>query len=79
MFKILLAKVMMSKAARVVTLDLCQPIRLVVVLGGAEGRVEEDKQQNEPIKGHRFNSCATVSATNSIPATQRPTEGERDS
>lgn len=61
---------------RVLTLDLCQPLRLVVVLGGAEGGVEEDEQENQPIECHRFDGGATVSATDSIPATQRPTERE---
>lgn len=63
----------------VVTLDLCQPIGLVVVLGGTEGGVEEDEQQNQPIECHRFDSSSTIPATDSIPATQRPTEREEDS
>lgn len=59
-------------------MDLCQPVRLVVVLGGTEGGVEEHEQQNEPIKRHRFYSSPTVSATDSIPATQCPTDGEME-
>lgn len=61
----------------VATLNLRQPIRLVVVLGGAEGGVEEDEQQNQPIERHRFDGGATVPATDSIPPAQRPTERER--
>lgn len=61
----------------VATLDLGQPIRLVVVLGGTEGGVEEDEQQDQPIERHRLDGGATVPATDSIPAAQRPTTGER--
>lgn len=63
----------------VATLDLGQPIRLVVVLGGTEGGVEEDKQQDQPIECHRFDGGATVSATDSIPAAECPTREEEES
>lgn len=53
----------------VVTLDLSQPVWLVIVLGGAEGGVEEDQQQNQPIESYGFDGSATVSTTDSIPAT----------
>lgn len=55
-----------------------QPLRLVVVLRGTEGGVEEDQQENEPVEQHRFDGSATVSATDSIPAPQRPTETQRE-
>lgn len=61
-----------------VTLDLSEPVGLVVVLRGAEGGVEEDQQQNQPIESHRFDGGATVPATDSIPATQRPAVTETD-
>ena len=51
------------------TLDLSQPVGLVVVLRGAEGGVEEDEKQNKPIERHRFDGGATVPATDTIPAT----------
>jgi len=57
------------------TLDLRQPIRLVVVLRGAEGGVEEDEQQNQPIESHRLHRCATVPAADPVPAPQRPAGG----
>lgn len=53
----------------VVTLDLSQPVWLVIVLRGAEGGVEEDQQQNQPIESYGFDGSATVSATDSVPAT----------
>lgn len=47
------------------------------MLRGTEGRVEEDKQQNQPVEGDGFDSCAAVSATDTIPAAQSPTASQR--
>lgn len=58
---------------RLPTLNLRQPDRLVVVLGGAEGGVEEDEEQNQPVERHRFDGGAAVPATHSVPPPQRPT------
>lgn len=60
------------------TLDLCQPFRLVVVLRSTEGRVEEDEQQNQPVEGYRFDSRAAVPAADAVPAAQRPTVAQID-
>lgn len=49
------------------------------MLGGTEGGVEEDEQQDQPIERHRLDSGATVSAADSIPAAERPTRGQEES
>lgn len=58
------------------TLDLRKPVGLVVVLGGAGDRVQEDEEQHQPVEADGLDSHATAPAACAVPATQRATETE---
>lgn len=50
------------------TLDVGEPVRLVVVLGGDGERVEEHQDDHQPVEGHRLDGRSAFPATEAVPA-----------
>ena len=57
-------------------LELFQPVRLVVVLGGEDPGVEEDQDDDEPEHGLGLDSPPTVPPWLSVPSEKREVRGE---
>lgn len=64
--------------AAVLTLNLCQPQRLVVMLGWYGESVEEHQDDDQPIKRHRLDSQPALPAAEPVPTAPAPTAGEHD-
>lgn len=66
-----------NKQSKAHTLYFSQPVWLVVVLRRDSKSVEEHQDDDEPIKGHRFHSCATLPAAETVPSTPLTAEGDQ--
>ena len=53
------------------TLNIGQPVRLAVVFGGLHDSIEEDEENDEPIKRLRLDQKAQPFSISSIPAAKR--------
>lgn len=55
------------------TLHVCEPVGLVVVLGGDGERVEEHQQDDQPVEGGGLDRQTTLPAREAVPAPPVPT------
>lgn len=54
------------------TLDLCEPVRLVVMLRGNGEGVEKDKDQDHPVERDRFDSQTAFLPEEAVHASHSP-------